>query len=102
MSPNISTQTEDRDSGNPLNDESGPGKPRKKRPGELLREGSLYSAPTIIIVFPIVGYILGWLPVKYLGWPWWVPLITMVMGLVQAIREVYSLSRKIYGDDDTA
>jgi len=72
---------------------------RKKRPGELVREGSLMSAPTIIIVFPLVGYGLGWLGMNYLGWPWWVPILTMVAGLVQAIREVIKLAKKVYKDD---
>jgi len=73
-------------------------KGRKKRPGELIREGALYATPTILIVYPIVGFLLGYLTVKYLGWPFWVPIVTMLLGLVQAIREVYRLSRKVYGE----
>ena len=72
---------------------------RKKRPGELIREGSLMAAPTLIIVYPLVGFGLGWLCVKYLGWPWWVPLLTMMAALVQAIREVTKLAKKVYKDD---
>lgn len=54
----------------------------------------------MIIVFPIVGFFLGYLPTKYWGWPFWVPLITMLLGLVQAIREIYKLSKKVYGNND--
>jgi len=72
---------------------------RKKRLGELVRERALYAAPTIIIVYPLVGFTLGYLTVRFWHWPFWVPILTMVMGLVQAIRELHSLSRKIYGKD---
>lgn len=72
---------------------------RRKRIGEIYREGALYSAPTIIIVYPIVGFVLGWLTVRYWNWPFWVPVVTTVAGLVEAIREVYRLSKKIMDND---
>ncbi len=72
----------------------------KKRPGEMLRERSLYAAPTIIIVYPLVGWFVGWFPYRFWHWPYWVPILTMLMGLAQAIRELYKLSRKIYGRED--
>ena len=72
---------------------------RKKTFGEIIRERALYAAPTIIIVYPIVGYLIGYLTVRYLHWPFWVPIVTMVAGLIQAIRELHALSRKIYGNE---
>ena len=81
-------------------DQSNGQKPQRgKSIGEKVREGSLYSAPTIIIVYPIVGFFVGYIPHKLWNWPIWVALITMILGLVQAIREIYKLGKKIYGDD---
>jgi len=74
-------------------------RPVKKSVGQKVREGSLYSASTIIITYPIVGFALGFLCHKLWGWPVWISMITTILGLVQAIREVYKLSKKVYGDD---
>jgi F0F1-type ATP synthase assembly protein I len=68
---------------------------KKKRPGEIYRESSLLAAPTIIIVYPLVGFFLGWLTVRYWSWPDWVMLLTTLGGVVEGIREVYRLSKKI-------
>jgi len=81
-------------------DESGgKSRPVRKSIGQSVREGSLYSAPTIIIVYPIVGFALGYMGYKLWGWPIWISMITMLLGLIQGIREIYKLSKKIYGDD---
>ncbi len=78
--------------------ETSPG--RKKRPGEVYRDWSLYSATTIIIVYPVVGFIVGWLMVRFWHWPAWVPALTTVAGVVEGIREVYKLSKKVLGDNN--
>ena len=88
-------------------DENSPGTPSpgsgkrhvKKSIGQKVKEGSLYSASTIIITYPIVGFGLGFLCHKLWGWPVWISMITTILGLIQAIREVYKLSKKVYGDD---
>jgi fatty acid desaturase len=72
---------------------------RNKTIGQLVRERTLYAAPTIIIVYPLVGWFVGWLTVRYLHWPFWVPIITMVAAVIQAIRELEGLSKRIYDDD---
>ena len=71
----------------------------KKSVGQKVREGSLYSASTIIITYPLVGFGLGYLGHYLWGWPKWISMITTILGLIQAIREVYKLSKKVYGDD---
>jgi len=85
--PNNGENRDDRNSG------------RKKTFGEIVRERALYAAPTIVIVYPLVGYFIGWLTVRYWGWPYWVPIVTMVAALIQAIRELIKLSRRIYDDN---
>lgn len=82
--PNNGENRDDRNSG------------RKKTFGEIVRERALYAAPTIVIVYPLVGYFIGWLTVRYWSWPYWVPIVTMVAALIQAIRELVKLSRQIY------
>ena len=72
---------------------------RKKTFGELVRERALLAAPTIVIVYPLVGWFLGWLTVKYWQWPYWVPILTMVAALVQAILELVKLSKHIYNNN---
>lgn len=77
----------------------GPTSDRKKTFGELVRERALLAAPTIVIVYPLVGWFLGWLTVKYWQWPYWVPILTMLAALIQAIRELAKLSKHIYGSN---
>ena len=60
---------------------------------------ALMSAPTMLIVFPLVGWGLGYLAVKYWHWPAWVQIVTLLMGLVQGMREVYRLGMQIEKDD---
>ena len=71
----------------------------KKRFGEIVRERSLLAAPTIIIVYPIVGFIIGYLLARQFNWPMWITMIPMLLGLIQAIREVYNLSKKVYSEN---
>lgn len=52
---------------------------------------AMLSAPTILIVYPLVGFGLGYLAVRFWHWPEWVQLITLLMGFVQGLREVYRL-----------
>lgn len=73
---------------------------RQKRFGEIVRERSLYAAPTIIIVYPIVGFLIGYFLARQFDWPMWTAMIPMLLGLIQAIREVYNLSKKVYGESD--
>jgi hypothetical protein len=67
--------------------------------GDWVKNAALMSAPTIIIVYPLVGFGLGYLTVKLWHWPLWVPVITMVMGLIQAMREVIKLGKKLQDRD---
>jgi F0F1-type ATP synthase assembly protein I len=67
--------------------------------GAMLRSAALMSAPTILIVFPLVGFALGYLTVKLWHWPLWVPVVTLLMGFVQGMREVYGLGKKLERED---
>lgn len=55
----------------------------------------MLSAPTILVVYPLVGFGLGYAAVRFLHWPEWVPVLTLVMGLAQGMREVYRLGKRI-------
>ena len=71
-------------------------RPEEKPPGERgpfpsYRNAAMLSAPTILIVYPLVGFGLGYLTVRFWHWPEWVQLVTLLMGFVQGLREVYRL-----------
>ena len=82
-----------------------PPKPQKKGDGEKksggasLRGAAILSAPTILIVYPLVGFGIGYLTVRLWHWPDWVPIVTLLMGLIQGMRDVYRLGLKIEKDD---
>lgn len=67
---------------------------RERKPGRLIRQAALASAPTILIVYPLVGFGIGYLGMRLWNWPAWVAIITLLMGLVQGMREVYRLGQK--------
>ena len=66
---------------------------------DFVKYAALTSTPYIIIVYPIVGFVLGWLPVHFWNWPAWFPVITLVLGLVQGIREVMKVGSRIDSED---
>jgi F0F1-type ATP synthase assembly protein I len=68
-------------------------------PGSYVRNAAMLSAPTILITYPLVGFGLGWLGAKYWHWPDWIMLVTLLMGLVQGMREVYKLGMKLQKND---
>lgn len=68
---------------------------RKSFWGLSYKDAALAGAPTLLIVSPIVGFILGYLTVKYWNWPLWVPVLTLIMGFVQGIRETLKMSSKV-------
>ncbi|HDS30615.1 MAG TPA: hypothetical protein ENN67_06165 [Firmicutes bacterium] len=72
-------------------------KPSKKTRsfGERYRESAMLAAPTIIIVYPLVGFFIGWLTVKYWSFPEWVMLLTLVGGVAEGIREIFRLNKRI-------
>ncbi len=49
----------------------------------------------MLIVYPLVGFGLGYLTVHYWNWSIMVPVVTMILGLVQGIREVLKIGSKI-------
>lgn len=74
------------------------GKPgARSRPGQLVRQAALASAPTILIVYPLVGFGIGYLGMRLWNWPAWVAIITLLMGLAEGMREVYRLGKKMEG-----
>ena len=62
--------------------------------GDLARYAALTSTPYILIVYPIVGFIVGYLPVYYWGWSIIISVVLMVLGLVQGIREVIKIGNR--------
>lgn len=73
-----------------------PGKSsQNEEPGEIAKYAVLSSTPTMLIVYPLVGFGLGYLTVYYWNWSILVPVVTMVLGLVQGIREVIKIGSKI-------
>lgn len=69
--------------------------PPKEEPGDIAKYAVLSSTPTMLIVYPLVGFGLGYLTVYYWNWSILVPVVTMVLGLVQGIREVIKIGGKI-------
>ena len=65
--------------------------PPARGPFPSYANAAMMSAPTILIVFPLVGFGLGYLMVRFWHWPEWVQLVTLLMGFVQGLREVYRL-----------
>jgi F0F1-type ATP synthase assembly protein I len=65
--------------------------PQNRGPFPSNRNAAMMSAPTILIVYPLVGFGLGYLTVRFWHWPEWVQLVTLLMGFVQGLREVYRL-----------
>jgi F0F1-type ATP synthase assembly protein I len=63
--------------------------------GQGIRDAVLFSAPTILIVYPLVGFGLGYLGYRLWHWPQWISIVTLLMGFVQGIREVVSLGKKL-------
>jgi F0F1-type ATP synthase assembly protein I len=67
----------------------------KKEPGDIAKYAALSSTPTMLIVYPLVGFGLGYLTVHDWNWSIMVPVVTMILGLVQGIREVIKIGKKI-------
>lgn len=69
--------------------------PDKKGRSDFARYAAFTSTPYMLIVYPLVGFGLGYLTVYYWHWSIFVPVVTMVLGLVQGIREVLKIGEKL-------
>jgi len=77
-------------------DDSSRDKPgRARKSGIDARDAVMLSAPNIIIVFPLVGFGIGYALAKAFHWPMWIAIITLLMGFIQGIREVIRLGEKM-------
>jgi F0F1-type ATP synthase assembly protein I len=88
---------EGKDSGEDREKESGKKAP-KTYLGKKIQNAAMMSTANIIIAYPLVGFGVGWLLVRYLHFPDWVMVVTMILGLVQGIREILNISRRM-GDN---
>ena len=70
-----------------------------RKAADNFKDAALLSAPTMLIVFPLVGFGLGYWLMKIFNWPLWVPVITLVMGFIQGIREVINLGKRLDKSD---
>lgn len=57
--------------------------------------GLALSIPGLLLSGPLVGYGLGWLAMRYLGWPAWVAGVGLILGLVSGIRESILVIKKL-------
>ncbi|MFH1677173.1 MAG: AtpZ/AtpI family protein [bacterium] len=68
---------------------------KTRKAADNFRDAAMLSAPTMLIVFPLVGFALGCWLAHIFHWPLWVAVITLLMGFVQGIREVIKLGNRL-------
>jgi F0F1-type ATP synthase assembly protein I len=56
------------------------------------------TTPYLLIVYPLVGFGLGYLTVYYWHWTIFVAVATMILGLIQGIREVVKMGENLNKD----
>ena len=67
----------------------------ENQPGSKLKKLGLLS----LIVGDLLGYTVGGVGLGYLAWkklnfPWWILLVTSLLGLVLAFLKIYQISKK--------
>lgn len=66
-----------------------------RKGGKAFRaEGIAFAIPTIIVVFPLVGALLGYWAGQYFGHSWLL-FVGLVLGLVAGFREVVRLIKEL-------
>ncbi|MCX6645545.1 MAG: hypothetical protein NTY09_04185 [bacterium] len=65
---------------------------------DLARYAAFTSTPYSLIVYPLVGFGLGYLTVYYWHWSIFVAVATMILGLIQGIREVVKIGENLDKD----
>jgi F0F1-type ATP synthase assembly protein I len=75
--------------------------PRKDEPSSPLRSaGLLLAIPTLLIVSPMVGFLLGgWLD-RRVGTSPWIAIVGLVLGFVAGGRETWLIYRRYMEEEE--
>jgi len=76
--------------------------PREKdgEPSALRTAGLLLAIPTLLIVSPIVGWFVGSLADRWLGWDPWGGIAGLALGFAAGGRETYLIYRRYQAEEE--
>lgn len=71
-------------------------KPQDGEPAkQALQLGLGLMIPMLLVSGPLVGYAIGYLLRRWLGWPEWVMYVMVLLGLVAGGRETFRVIKRI-------
>jgi len=69
-------------------------------PSALRTAGLLLAIPTLLIVSPIVGWFVGSLADRWLGWTPWGSMVGLMLGFAAGGRETYRIYRRYQAEEE--
>ena len=77
-----------------------PSRGPKSDPSGLRSAGMLLVIPSLLVVAPLVGFMLGKLADKWLKTTPWLTFVGMVLGFVSAGREIWVIIRRVQAEQE--